>query len=52
MITLKKGWLMWIILIILEISGLAIKENFRMDYFMDMEYGHLVIILDFMVYFN
>lgn len=37
---------------ILEISGLAIKENFRMDYFMDMEYGHLMTILDFMVYSN
>lgn len=43
---------MWIILIILGINGLVIKENFRMDYFMDMEFGHLVIIPDSMVCFN
>lgn len=35
----------------LEINGLAIKESFKKDYIMDMEYGHLVTIVDFMDYF-
>lgn len=38
--------------IVLEISGPVIKGNSWMDNFMVMEYGHLVIIVDFMEYFN
>lgn len=38
--------------IVLKISGSVIKENLWMDNFMVMEYGHFVIIVDFMEYFN